>query len=116
MPHDRPAREHDCGSWKVPQSRVPRGLPHLPVCDVCLQHDRGNGTDTLGHHPYQVSSGPGTREPGSPHALPLPTSWVPAVLRRPERQVLVHLGSQLPRADRGPLHLTGPHKRPESVA
>ncbi|GAB5572188.1 solute carrier organic anion transporter family member 1C1 isoform X1 [Prionailurus iriomotensis] len=58
VPHDRPGREHNCGSRKMPQSRVPGGLPHLPVCDVCLQYDRGNGADTLSHHPHQQTVSP----------------------------------------------------------
>lgn len=38
----------------MPQPRLRRGLLDIPLCDVCLQHDRGHGTDTVSHHTHQV--------------------------------------------------------------
>lgn len=112
VPHDRPGREHNCGSRKMPQSRVPRGLPHLPVCDVCLQYDRGNGADTLSHHPYQVSLDPGTRKarltfrPPRPHLVLVCSS-----LGGPNFRCGMSLTSQLPQVDRNQLHLIETGKR-----
>lgn len=50
----------DCGGGgsarKMSQSRLPGGLPHLPVCYLCVQHDRSHGPDSLRHHPHQAST------------------------------------------------------------
>lgn len=40
---------------EMSQSRLSGGLPHLPMCYLCVQHDRSHGPDTLCHHPYQAS-------------------------------------------------------------
>lgn len=42
-------------SREVSQPRLSGGLPHLPVCYLCVQHDWSHGPDTLCHHPYQAS-------------------------------------------------------------
>lgn len=48
-----------CGfAGKVSQSGLSGGLPHLPVCHLCVQHDRSHGPDSLRHHPHQASSRP----------------------------------------------------------
>lgn len=39
---------------KVSQSRLSGSLPHLPVCHLCVQHDRSHGPDSLSHHPDQA--------------------------------------------------------------
>lgn len=49
---------------EVSQSRLSGGLPHLPMCYLCVQHDRSHGPDTLCHHPYQAS------RPAALHRLP----------------------------------------------
>ena len=58
--------QRGCGgsTREVPQSRLSAGLPHLPLCYLCVQHDRSHGPDTLRHHPYQV------RRPAAIHRLP----------------------------------------------
>lgn len=38
----------------MPDAWLPGGLPHLPVCGVCLQPGRSHGPDPLRHHPDQV--------------------------------------------------------------
>lgn len=35
-------------------ARLPGGLPHLPVCGVCVQPGGSHGPDSLSHHPDQV--------------------------------------------------------------
>lgn len=37
------------------QAWVSGDIPHLPVCDLCLQHDRRHGSDTLSYHPHKVA-------------------------------------------------------------
>lgn len=45
-----------CGfAGKMSQSGLSGGLPHLPVCYLCVQHDWSHGPDSLRHHPYQAS-------------------------------------------------------------
>jgi len=41
---------------EVSQSRLSAGVPHLPVCDLCVQHDRSYGPDALCHHLNQVKT------------------------------------------------------------
>lgn len=41
-------------SGEMSDARLPGGLPHLPVCGVCLQPGRSHGPDSLCHHPDQV--------------------------------------------------------------
>lgn len=54
VPHLGPCRKRHRRSWQMPQPWVRRGLPDIPVRDVCLQHDRGHGADAVSHHPHQV--------------------------------------------------------------
>lgn len=58
--------QRGCGGFtrEVSQSGLSAGLPHLPLCYLCVQHDRSHGPDTLCHHPYQV------RTPAAIHRLP----------------------------------------------
>lgn len=42
-------------AWQMSTTRLPGGLPHLPVCDLCLQHDWSYGPDPLCHHSHQVT-------------------------------------------------------------
>lgn len=59
VPHLSPSRKcHRC-SWQMPQSWLRRGLLDIPLRDVCLQHDRGHGTDAISHHTHQVGPLPG---------------------------------------------------------
>lgn len=59
MPQLGPCRKcHRC-SWKMPQSRLRRGLLDIPLRDVRLQHDRGHGADALSYHTHQVRPMPG---------------------------------------------------------
>lgn len=39
----------------MPQSGVSGDLPHFPLRDLCLQHDRSHGSDSLSYHPHQVT-------------------------------------------------------------
>lgn len=43
------------GSREMPDARMPAVFPHLPVRDLCLQPGRSHGSDSLCHHPNQVS-------------------------------------------------------------
>lgn len=43
-----------CVPGEMSDARLPGGLPHLPVCGVCVQPGGSHGPDSLSHHPDQV--------------------------------------------------------------
>lgn len=43
-----------CYSREMSIARLPRGFPHLPVCDMCLQPCGSHGPDSLCHRADQV--------------------------------------------------------------